>query len=550
MVNNYLCFRSGFLPDSFKIDEITRTIFGTLFRPEIIRRIDEVWSQNREEYGLIVVLNRTQILTLIKLFLLWGKDGPGLDANESQEARFALGELCLMTTDYMAPENEDSTVDELRSQLLPGFEMTNPPNIIHSIARSVEYLDLAGRIRDVKLGNRTILDLFQDTNGLSLLEYLQLVYLVYIHYEILRSDPKRYFNDPIQLNLSRDKFFKNLTYSEQTLTSFFRLTSRSLDEWFNEPEQGASIKYDLVTFKTTPILWISENVFTCLDIELLVEKLGASNWFHAVRATLPSDPNNPTRKEEKSFSVFQDIWGKKIFEEYVKKKLRAAFQPRHQYKARWANFKFFEESSDVSDASKPRFDCAIFNANSLIEKDEPASLIWIECKTLRLDIGAKYGDDHERLRKTIKTRFELTQIINGIKLMSSNKGNGLTRFANIVYPVMICEDELFGFNLISKFIIDEFEKQIDESALRQDLVIKPLSIVTVELLERLLPYIKSRSFRLEEFLEYSIPFRSLDLREALGSFLKERKIPRRKNQELDAAFGKFHDDIHSLFKTN
>lgn len=552
MLNNYLCLRSGALPDDdSKPDPIAATIFGSLFDDEtwqIIRQTGE--HLNRQGHS-VVVLHRWQMLGLMKMMILWGSD-KGLDPNSDRNARFELGKVCLMATSFLSPEPGATSKDEIRALLMPTFELTNPPELYNSIARSFSYLNIASNVSLVGLGTRKINDLFEQKYGVSIFKYLGIVYAIYAKYEVLKSNPIFYFNQPKELNISRREHFKHLTFTEFEIDKVFELISIDPSAFYEKGEFGSTFEFDFLGFRKTPIIKVSDDIYTCVDLEFLAEKLGVTNWFLAIRDGLPDDPEKPGRRDNRLFSSLNDTWGKEIFERYVGTILLSEPTP-YLRDFRLRNHKIIPQNRNPSENNKPRFDWGLFNANSLILSKEVSWLIWIECKTLRLDVLSKYGNEPDKLKNKLLDKFKLSdgknQIIAGIELIINGKASGLTRLASTIYPVIIIEDELFGIAPVSDLIVEGFDKLLQSINIPKSFHVKPLTLFTIETFERIERFVTAGHFSLQEFLEFRSRTTSADFHEILNDFLRAKGITHQPmNNRLNALFDQFHEEFMDYFR--
>ena len=275
-------------------------------------------------------ISRWAFLFLLKKLLLRREDGevdPGDENNKS--GRLELGKSCLFAHDlFISKEQEDqlemeskneSVLDLLMCQLIPVFELMNPPSIRQGLIRTQSYLRISKSLFPTRFNGDDLSTHFESLTGISLSTYLQMVVGIYLWY--VSKEPEELINNPINFNLKEDVVFSEIGYSQTEIEAFFGLTlakisnlmgitkKSEVEEWYQQ--------FDFRAFRQYPLLSVTHNVFTIIDFGFLAEKV-SSGLYHTILNTL----NGSDRDK------FFPLWGK-VFEEYVNEILREIY-PRVQ----------------------------------------------------------------------------------------------------------------------------------------------------------------------------------------------------------------------------
>ncbi len=545
MLNNYLCLGDGAIPDdngSITDDKTTRFI-KVLFYPYLQTRIIELWLKANSSHGVNrIAFSRIQLLTLMKFILLWGDEDGELIPNESFGATYELGDLLLMLTDFFDSELSP-TLEGTLAQILPGIELTNHPprlSVFDLITRSYEYIQILKNDRSLSAPNGLAWpDLFEEKEKVSIETLLVIVASILVQY-IKFENFNNYLNDPGQLNFSRKGYFLNFKKSDLQLDSFFRLSSRPIDllsRNVKELKGGFSVKHDFLLFRDTPIIFISEDIFTCIDIHFLLEKF-TSNLVYIIEASLPSEKSDLTRKNQLYLRQWRSHYGKAV-EIYVGNIFDEAAPGTHQ---RNSNFIFRRNKYEIDGVM-----------------DYYSTLIWMECKGKKLSAKAKYSGDPQLLFQELENKYGLSDKNAAVRQLTKKLAivfhpeyhkelsDWKFGFPTTVHPLLIVEDELLGFDVILDRLNDLFLNEIESLPISRFVEIRPLDILTITDIERIEVYMVSEGVTFLEILDFACKFHQskprLEFSAVITEFIRQKKLVRKINKRLDV---KFDTDIMNL----
>ena len=185
-----------------------------------------------------------------------------------------------------------------------------------------------------------------------------------------------------------------------------------------------------------------------------------------------------------------------------------------------------------------------------------------------LKCRARFSGDFNKFRREFQTKLIETKTSGGKKkykgvgqlwhaiqtLGHTNKkerkkveGIDISKVKKI-YPVLILSDRVFGSPCMSWFLNSEFQRFVKNNALKKHLEIMPLTVLTIEELEELEPWLNDTPFytHLDRWLEQ---FNQNDVR-GFGDYtysLHEHK-PRR-NQFMDQRFEEIKDEAYEYLSS-
>lgn len=218
------------------------------------------------------VFNRWHLLALMKLVLLESTDEGEYDPREDKEARFRIGDACLMLSDLLFPEEQlarleneggheerERVHDELTAQLLFPFELANTPDVFQAIARYDEYVNIFElQYAQLKFsGDQSLVQRFSALTGLDLRQYLQLYLGVYaVHADLLNLHPNELNENPGKLNFGKDKIFSLLRIRPEERDAFFARIVKNLAELTVSVKADSTSdrmwQFDFTTFRDHP----------------------------------------------------------------------------------------------------------------------------------------------------------------------------------------------------------------------------------------------------------------------------------------------------------
>ena len=548
-------------------DKVQKLLINNLISKEVLEVI-----KNKFRHEKIVkrpLFHRQQILTLIKKVLLESPYDGNNDPNsenweESENAATLLGQASLMINDLLVSaeqsgnlrakdhteKSEGEVLDEFLVQWLPVVELMNPPQITNAIARSEKYFEIfesefsLGDNNTFSNGLNTITYFF-DINKISLRNYLKLIYSVYAFY--FTQNFETYKNDPAMLNFRRSEYFLSLQLPQSEIDSFFNFNVRGLSGLINELQNSASIgllpQYDFIGFRQYPLVELNDDIITCIDVNFLIEKL-SFGVYHAIFNSF--DATITDRKKDRN--LFSSLWGK-VFEHYVNFLFSQSYPP---LSGRLISFaKFLDTNTD-----QEAFDGVIDSGDKLIVMEYKGGFLNASAKysgskeKLLGDLDKKYGSQHKggieqlvrKIELVFNSDYELRKTFDGF---DKNRANDI----KVIYPVLIVKEHALNIGLATNKLRRVFDEQIKNKNISSSIFIRPLSVLLVEDLEILLPYIDEGKISFADFLEeYTMGNhdRLENFQSILKKFRKENNVESCPNKWINEQHEKILNSIRAL----
>jgi len=528
----------------------TEQIHGALLDFLLDEHLFELVRQKfpRESAVTRPVFHRQQLLTLARRVLEVSPDYGADNPFESVEARHRLGSACLLMNDLLVSPDQserllrelehDPALEELLTQWLPVSELMNPPDEVHSLVRAHQFIKI---INDhfsavVISSGEHLLDVFDRVNGISLDAHLALVYCIYAYYNTLEYGQ-------VTSNLNSLKFVKSVIFSKMTVSDeqkerFFELNARTLSSLiddFRVPVATLLSQYDFTPFRKYPLAYFGEDFLTCVDANFLIEKLGPG-VYHSIANSL----------DKVDRELFFTTWGQ-AFQEYVNQLLSEVYPLGS---GRFFPTPYFDQVKSAYEAFDGVIDCG-------------DALIAMEYKGGFLSAGAKYSGQRDLLVAELDQKFGrargagVEQLVRKIEVVFNSERAARKTFAQLhvdavrrVYPVLVVQDISLQIGLANWRLKRWFEEERASRSIDRDLVIRPLSLLTVENLERLLSYVEAGDFAFTDILdEYGLgtyqPHESFQ--DVLINFRKKRGIKSRPNERILHSYGELHESMKTLF---
>ena len=407
-----------------------------------------------------------------------------------------------------------------------------------SMVRSSEFLRRLSEAEEAHLGvnaNQT----FRQATGLTLQDYQHLVFSIFAVYwnysprEIVRQDPfmdRSLFFDPNSVpNLA--PLYEN----------FLPHTCISIDELNERAANFSSCKNEFRFWRQYPLVQISEDQILCVDFYFLLEKL-QTGVFWIMRDQLEKQRRGDGQK-------IIALWGD-IFEDYAASIIKRGI-----------------------DAQAPRVEKYIIAPKYDQRQEEECTdvaiccsdtLVLLECKSPILRADTKFSSDFDTLYAELKDKIiegEIPEKPKGIKQLcnaiqslfhadeiqrQSIEGIDISKIKKI-YPVLVLSDRIFSVPCMNWFLDLEFQRLLGDIHQMENLDIMPLTVLTIEDLESLEPFLSPIPFHvhLDKWMQWQasgndkLPFSAY-----LYSLLTENPP---QNTFYDQKFNEIHADIMTYF---
>ncbi|MDE0010589.1 MAG: hypothetical protein OXU36_05575 [Candidatus Poribacteria bacterium] len=382
-------------------------------------------------------------------------------------------------------------------------------------------------------------DLFYQATGLTLRNYYHLIALIVSKYltlsleKILEGEESLFidFKGSPDLKSLYDKLLPHTCISVNTLAA--------------ETEKSPSLANEFRLWRQYPLVRLSEDRIICVDISFLLDKL-QTGVFWIIRDQLEKLKKGDGQK-------IIGLWGD-VFEDYAASIIKRGINSQKPSMERCIlNPKYIGKGVD---------ECT----DIVVCSDD--TLILLECKAPLLSARARFSGDFNKLRQELQTKLVGTETKEGRKkpkgvgqlwhaiqtLGHTNKkerrkieGIDISNVKKI-YPVLVLSDRVFGAPCMNWFLNSEFQRFVKRNDLKKHLEIMPLTVLTIEHLEELEPWLNDTPFytHLDRWLEQ---FNQKDVR-GFGDYtysLHEHKP--RGNQFMNQRFEEIKDEAYEYLSS-
>jgi len=314
--------------------------------------------------------------------------------------------------------------------------------------------------------------------------------------------------------------------------------------------------YDFTPFRRHPLVYNSDGkqVVTCIDPAFLAEKI-STGAYHTILRSLEVEESVRTKADESDRKRFlRRYWGE-VFQIYVNDRLRDVFPleaGQFYTSPKW--------DSPKAKSNEEAFDGVLALGDSLVVMED---------KGKYLEFSAKYSGRREALLKDLHERFGVgvQQLANSLEIVFNNDPSqdrhtfserdkakqSLLRFnledakrVKKVYPVLIVQDFSLETGFANRELRKLFEHEIKSRRVDQELV-RPLSLLTVEDLETVIPYLSKIPLTdiLEEYIKPHEPLYTFE--HILNAYIQRKRISRRGNDWIEQRFEELRLSITDWF---
>ena len=454
-----------------------------------------------------------------------GRSGPAPDAtvdtmNDLARCYLIANELLALETQRpdFVPDLTDETRKELLAALIPDLEYairSSPENHIkYALVRSYEFLtrlQVASSTFDV---NRT----FSNATELTLQDY-QFLILSILSVSLSFSPTEILEGTGLCVNTKPSPILEPL------YDKLLRHTCISIEELTLKAEKQRSLPNEFLLWRKYPLVKIGENQIMCVDIGFLLEKL-ETGVFWIIRDQLEAEETGKGKE-------IIDLRGQ-IFEDYAASIIKRALSDTNACTERYIISPKYDQKQQAECT-----DIAVCSCDTLI---------LFECKAPLLSAQTKLSGDFCKFYDGIKPNAikGVEQLWNAIQTLGHTNKKNRRKVEGIdiskvkkIYPVLVLPDRVFSFLFMNEFLNFEFQRLVKHKYLKKHLKIMPLTVLTIEDLEDLEPYLKDTPFHahldkwiMQEFLPNKFFSFSNYLRSLGGKEMRQNKYMERKFQQL------------------
>lgn len=530
--------------------DIHRMIMEYLLPAETLELVETKFPN--ESADTRPVFFRHQLLTLMKRVLAESPD-EGVEASGplTEQLRHQLGEAAIVISDLLVAADQeeklkaslahDDALDELLVQWLPTTELVNPPEELFALVRHNSYLSKLSPSLSAQTTStgEDLSSYFRRTNGIDPGTYAYLLHCISAYYRT--QEIRDIARNTAKLRIDMGTVFSKMRLSRREIDAFFELTARSIDnlrELFRGRDAKLRPQYDFTPLREFPLVHISPTVVACVDYPFLIEKI-APGLYHTIVNRLPRVDQD----------AFRAVWGY-VFHNYVSDLFKGVYPP--------SSGRFLDRAHFQTRSAYEGFDGVL---------DYVDSLVLMEYKGGYLTLPAKYSGAIDTFMADFNTKFgcdrgaAIEQLVRKVELMFNQDRNARRgiqdldiRAVRSAFPVVIVQDLALRSPLVNWKARQLFQQELAKRAIDDQIAVRQLSLITIEELEFLLPYLEAGDLTMIEVLQrYTAEYRPgqhephENFGSALSQCVSEKGIARKPNAHVLAEYDEILNSLRALF---
>lgn len=490
-------FLSLFSEDADSVEKVQRTLAANYLNDTLMERLRATFAQAKNAGR--PVFFRQQILALLRMCLSVSEEDAPVSPVGKTDGGFVLGEACLVVSDYLLSEKQHKAIEEgtqarrrkhLAMQMGPQLELQNPLNLLLAIARAETIFSDLLRSRKIqaqlkqKLGGFELLKEFRKATGFSLQRYRDFVFLIVCYYN--SKDFDDFITDQGLIWINPETFIRQTAIKSDNFRRFLSLEAIPLKDLADKMKEGvlplSSLDFNL--FRRWPLIQVDAETHICLDPSFLLEKLGTGlRWMVINSFSLLKD-------REQVLQAFGYL-----FELYVDRLMREIYPASSNV---FFSFSKFQNGDEA-------FDGVLCLGEHLIVMKYKGGLLKEEAKysgklkALEADMDKKFGTGpHGGVRQIVK-KLERLFHAKPVKRDRVAQIDRLLPGITKITPVLVVQEPFFRFDFLNEILNQGFGRLMKKGKLKP-IEIAPLQVIDIESLERMMPNLIARDFRLDQCL--------------------------------------------------
>jgi hypothetical protein len=557
------------LPDlRAKLNDARGSLLVTLLDDELlgalrtkpIDRAEDVFHSIRHHGGYNAfehrpVFHKQQILYTMKRVLLDAPDTASFEHDLTKQEMYTLGRACLMVNDLLytdaqdartpslPPETDEKRTEvgrELLAQLLPGFELNKTRLFTTALAESWILISMFRSDPPVGFSQEghTLDDLFRSQTGLDLETYFTLVTFNMATFIGLRFDDLMANQE--KFNINESTHFRKLDFDRSEIERVYDSLRRSPSDYREAFESDRDTtpfldQFNFLPFHTYPIVSINPPISTPIDANVLAQKM-SSGLYHTLLNNLPND------EVTRFFVAWGDVFERYVnmLFEYVYEDSQTVFfteQPFNGLRPETLGFDGFLDGGRTVVAME--YKGGYLNATKY--KDNAAAL-WA---AIDKKYGTAKGAGVEQLVRKIALLFSRDATVR------RSFGSYNPRKAREVYPVLIVQETALEIPIAQILLEEAFNQSLDRSVVDDRVNVHPLTLLSIDDLQSVLPNIAAGDFSLRRILDYYYEIRgydpSLTFQSVLRRYYTHSGLRSRDNPWIEHDFHLIMDELRSHF---
>src|SRR5579872_1993173 len=481
--------------------------------------------------GFVGVFTRIGCLQLMRHLLLYGSRS----VKPAGQSEKLIGELALLTNDYLQLEaiqnrSRPETLELLLS-FLPVWDIYNPRELAYALGRMFTILAgiLPGNDPEVRrLASRIGLNPSKIRIGsLPLNDFIAAVFGLFAYgrqlkgpehaiFDVRRIFAKVGFPSGILRRLVNDRALSATAFRKRLGGD----AAPRREAFGKELGRRSFLTESLNVFRQSPLLKLDANRMLILDLDFLVELL-TSGVYWSIFDSLPKNLR----------PAFKEMWGR-LFELYAVDLLGAFYPPFSRMLTADLNYDAGQVDATLDFGQV----AVVFEIKSSLltegAKRSGAAADFVA------DFNLKFVRDNKGKAKA------LVQLASSCQAIAEGRIPTVMKPARI-YPVCVSDEpaaESFFFTTHSNEV---FQKEV-----KTGLGIQPVTMMSVNELEEILPYVSAGSFSWEELLDFRLNNLSgaFSVHQAIYDLLRLKGLPTIRNEKVREGFDEAWRTIHSRYR--
>jgi hypothetical protein len=464
------------LDGTFEPDIHASIVQQLIPRPEFARIADAIHELPRDG-----ILNRHQLLLLIRL-VLEETDWTAPIPDDGRVDGRSLFDVLLKLNDHLAQPSPSERTKRASSfgSLFAMHDLFHRRYALGSVGRT---LSMLGEI-DTHLRSRSrtwpdIHAFFEQGAALSVARFHELTFATCV---VARPRAGLSPSPPDSTAFGEAAIQGHGGATPEELRAFLSALSLRPDELrqrlLRPEERPATLNFS--TFRDRPLVQVADGIYRVIDPEFLLNKLGDGVFWYLHRGA----------QNESKVNELRGWWGG-LFEEYTHRLMQHYFPPQG---GRYI--------------PRPRFDG---NGDEAVDAmlALPNSLVLFEFKGSLVKKDARHSGHSRRLAHDVRKKFAsirsdrqratgVTQLARAIRQLLAPASQGSGRLGPVkrerarrIYPVLVCLDTGMGSPLMNCYLHRQMCRALGPVDAHR---VRPLTLLTIEDLERVLPYTEEHSF--------------------------------------------------------
>jgi hypothetical protein len=482
--------------------------------------------------GFAGVFTRIGCLQLMRHLLLYGNGS----LNEAGQTEKQLGELALLTNEFLQPDSVKNPSQpetlELLLSFLPVWDVYNPRDLAYALSRMFLILTeiLPGNDPEVrKLASRIGINTSNIMIGsLPLNDFIAAVFGLFAYGRQLKGPEHAIFDvRQIFANVGFPPGILRKLVADRALTAaeFRKRLSggkpRTRKSFNEELARRSFVADSLNIFRQAPLLKLDTNRMLILDLDFLVELL-TSGVYWSIFDSLPKNLREP----------FRELWGR-LFELYAVDLLKQFYPPLAAIL-----------SADLEYAGG-QIDALLDFGEVVIVFEIKSSLLTEPAK--RRGSKPDFVADYERkfVRNAKGKPKALVQLAASCKAMKEGRIPTAMKPPARIYPVCVSDEPA-----VESFFFTSYSNEIFQKEVSAGLHIQPVTMMSINELEEILPYVSANSFSWAELLDFRLTrlTGAFSVHQAIYDLLRAKGLPPSRNQAIRTNFDEVWRIIGSRYK--